>query len=135
MDASSIQIEGTEVSGITLEGACFRLHFSRALIVKTMTGSVEATRWWQAGDLVIDGVEQVEGGPCGGPALCERGEIDDNQYTYRNMIPIPLHSAGRIRLELYLRGQSRPLIVLGSSILLDLRDKPKYIEHLRPGAT
>ncbi|EIC22089.1 hypothetical protein Thi970DRAFT_02337 [Thiorhodovibrio frisius] len=136
MDASSIQISGSEIAGASPEAlqgdGSFRLQFTRALILKTMTGSAEQTRWWQAGELLIGGVERVEGELPGVPAVCERGDIDDNQYTYRNMIPIPLKSRGQIRLELHLRDREEPLIVTGGTIELALRDTPKYIEHIRP---
>lgn len=132
MDASSIQIAGTEVAGTSQDDDAFRLHLSRALIVKTMTGSVEKTLWWQAGEILIGGAEVDGELPATAPILCERGDIDDNQYTYRNMIPIPLESRGRIRLEFFFAGQDAPLIVTGETIRLDLRDTPKYIEHIRP---
>jgi hypothetical protein len=132
LDASSIQIKDTEIAGASQQGGDFHLEFARALIVKTMTGSTEKTLWWQAGELIIGGVETVLGELPQRPTLCERGDIDDNQYTYRNMIPIPLTSHGRIRLELYLRERAEPLIVLGERIALKLRDTPKYIEHIRP---
>ena len=144
MDASSIQIADSEIagmssgaaspgdsSGTSSDDASFCLHFTRALILKTMTGSAEQTLWWQAGDLRIGGVERVEGKLPQGHALCERGEVDDNQYTYRNMIPIPLKSRGHVRLELHLRDQQQPLIVAGRAIELVLRETPKYLRHLR----
>ncbi|WPL19645.1 hypothetical protein Thiowin_04782 [Thiorhodovibrio winogradskyi] len=137
MDASSIQISGSEIAGVSqdaqLEGERnFRLQFTRALILKTMTGSAEQTLWWQAGELLIGEVEQIEGELPDGPFVCERSDIDDNQYTYRNMIPIPLKSHGRIRLELHVRDRDVPLVVIGATIELVLRDTPKYIEHIRP---
>ena len=136
MDASSIQIAGTELAGATWAAGQVRVQLARALIVKTMTGSVEQTLWWQAGALVIGGVEEeppAEGLDQLQGAICERGDIDDNEYTYRNMIPIPLRSRGRIGLELHLRDGRQPLRVRGATIELKLRDTPKYIEHVRPG--
>lgn len=130
MDSSSIQIADTEIAGATLVEGEFRLHLARALIVKTMTGSVEQTLWWQAGALVIGTVNAASGLPAE-QARCERGDLDDNEYTYRNMLPIPLESRGRIRLELYLEARTEPLIVEGQTLRLELHDTPKYIKHLR----
>jgi hypothetical protein len=84
--------------------------------------------------LIINGVEQIDGELPDGPGVCETADIDDNQYTYRNMIPIPLESRGRIRLELHIRDRAEPLIISGETIALTLRDTPKYIEHIRPAA-
>ena len=63
MDSSSINLFGSEVERIDVEGDKVSLRFSRAYIEKTMTGSVERTRWWQAGALVFEGA-----GPGPGPA-------------------------------------------------------------------
>lgn len=131
MNASSIQIKGTEIAGASHTKGTFRLPFRRALIVKTMTGSTEQTLWWQAGELTIGGVERVEGELPDDPAICARGDIDDNHYTYRDMIPIPLESRGQIRLLLYVQEREQPLIVTGDTIKLELRDSPKYIKHIR----
>jgi hypothetical protein len=135
VDSSSIQIADSEIAGATLVDGEFRLYFSRALIVKTMTGSVERTLWWQAGELVIGGVETASGLPgAAQSASCDHGDLDANEYTYRNMIPVPLASRGTIRLELHVRERDEPLIVTGSTLRLELHATPKYIEHLRPSA-
>ena len=60
MDSSSIELPGSEIESIEYENGCLRVRFSRAFIVKTMTGSVERTRWWQNGELVFDAIPGVE---------------------------------------------------------------------------
>lgn len=100
-----------------------------------MTGSKERTRWWQAGALVLDGVEsETLEKALSGPFVCMGGDVDANVYTYRDMIPIPFASRGHIRVLLRFEGEEKPLDVVASSIRLDLVDVPKYIEHILPGA-
>ncbi len=130
MDSSSIDLNGSEIDAIELDQDRLRLHFSRAYIVKTMTGSAERTRWWQSGDLVLEGVE-VESLPGPAPLVCEGGDVDDNLYTYRDMMPIPLDTRGRTGCELRFRGSSTPLRVSARALRLELADVPKYIEHIR----
>nr|WP_175534660.1 hypothetical protein [Thiocapsa roseopersicina] len=130
MDSMSIDLKGSEISSIDLEGGRLSLRFSRAYLVKTMTGSSERTRWQQAGDLVIDGVEETSTIPSG-PLVCGGGDIEENIFTYRDMIPIPLESRGHARCVLKFEGVADPFVAQGRAIRLDMRETPKYIEHLR----
>lgn len=130
MDSMSIDLNGSEIASIELQDGRLRLHFSQAYLIKTMTGSTERTRWRQAGDLVIEGVEVASPiPPC--PTRCLGGDIDDNIYTYRDMIPIPLTSRGHARCALRLEGATEPFVAEGTAISLEMQDTPKYIEHLR----
>jgi hypothetical protein len=130
LDSISIDLKGSEISSIELEGGRLCLHFSRAYLIKTMTGSNERTRWWQAGDLVIDGAEARSPIPSG-PLVCQGGDIDENIYTYRDMIPIPLASRGHARCALRFERVPDPFIVEGTAVKLEMYETPKYIEHLR----
>lgn len=130
MDSSSIQLAHSQIDAIEHTPERLRIHFSRAVIIKTMTGSAEKTLWWQAGDLVLDTPEL--GGPLPeGPVACTGGDIDDNIYTYRDMIPLPLSSRGAIRVELHFEGEAADLVASGSAIALDMHDVPKYQYHIR----
>ena len=130
MDSSTIQLPGSEIERISLQQGCLRVSFSRAYIVKTMTGSNEKTLWWQAGDLVLEGAEAEQRIPSG-PAVCDGGDIDENIYTYRDMIPVPLDSRGRTRCELKLRDSDEKVVVRGETVRLELSGTPKYIRHVR----
>ena len=132
MDSSSIDLKGCEIESIRLDGDRLDIQFGRAYLIKTMTGSAERTRWWQAGSLLIEGAEIVER-PLEGALVCAGGDLEENIYTYRDMIPIPFESRGHIRCELHFQGGASRLLVTGTAARLALRDTPKYIEHLRPG--
>lgn len=131
MDSSQIDLPGSEIAAIDLEKGTLTLRFSRAYILKSMTGSKERTRWWQAGSLVIERVEEDPTIPPV-PLVCTGGDIDENVYTYRDTIPIPFSSRGNIRCVLRFEGRSEPLIVRGSTIRLELVDVPRYIAHVSP---
>ena len=131
MDASSIELPGCEIDSLRLDEDRLTVHFSRAYIITTMTGSVERTRWWQAGDLIMEGVELSQVlSPA--PLICAGGDVGENVYTYRDMIPLPLESRGRTRLDLKFRGSDARLVATGQTIRLAMVDVPRYIEHLRP---
>lgn len=129
MDSTSIQLDGSVIDGVNFEDGLLRLHFSRAVLIKTMTGSAERTVWWQAGDLSLEDAE-IEGEMPTAPATCIGGDIDDNIYTYRDMIPLPLESRGVIRCDLRFH-DAAPLIARGRAIRLAMLDTPKYQHHLR----
>jgi hypothetical protein len=131
LDSSQIDLPGSEIETIDQSEGTLRVRFSRAYILKSMTGSKERTRWWQAGDLVIEGVDDAPPLPRG-PLVCAGGDIDENVYTYRDTLPIPFASRGTIRCLLRFQGLDEPLIVSGRSIRLEMTDVPKYIEHISP---
>ena len=130
MDSSSIQLAGSEIDAIEHTQDRLRIHFSRAIVIKTMTGSAEKTLWWQSGDLLLDAPE-VEGVLPSAPVTCTGGDIDDNIYTYRDMIPLPLESRGALGLSLKLADDAPPLVARGRAIRVVMQDTPKYQRHIR----
>jgi len=131
MDSSSIELAGSEIDSVTQDGETIRVEFSRAIIIKTMTGSVEKTRWWQKGALVFEGASLEDKLPAL-PAVCAGGDVGENIFTYRDMIPVPLESRGRAHCDLRTEGTEDHIRVQASAVRLDMEDVPKYIEHIRP---
>ena len=129
MDSTSIQLDGSIIDRVEVEDGLLRVRFSRAIIIKTMTGSSERTLWWQAGDLLLEAPD-VESALPAGSVTCAGGDIDDNIYTYRDMIPLPLESRGNIRCDLKLIGGGS-LVATGRGIRVQMHDTPKYQHHLR----
>lgn len=132
MDSSTIELVGSGIQDVTVDGATVRVRFAPAYIVKTLTGSAERTRWWQNGELVFEGAE-VAGDLPPLPAICLGGDVGENVYTYRDMIPMPLRSRGHVRCDLRVEGSDAHIRVTGESVELRMEDVPKYIEHVRAG--
>jgi hypothetical protein len=129
MDSSTIELPGSEIEAITFEAGKLTIRFSRVIIIKTMSGSDERTRWWQAGALIFEKAELETVLPtC--PCVCDGGDVGENVYTYRDMIPIPLQSQGRARCDLRIRDQ-QPLKAWAEGVRLEMEDRPRYIEHIR----
>jgi hypothetical protein len=130
MDSTTIDLPGSEIESIALQDDQLVIRFSRAYLTKTMSGSEERTRWWQAGTLVFEAAEfENELPEC--PCICDGGDVGENVYTYRDMIPLPLESRGRAHCALKLQGVEMPLIVQASGVKLVMEDRPHYIEHIR----
>ncbi|MEW7976572.1 MAG: hypothetical protein AB2814_03765 [Candidatus Sedimenticola endophacoides] len=130
MDSSSINLFGSEVESIRVEGARVSLRFSRAYIEKAMTGSRERTRWWQSGTLIFDGAEVLEALP-EAPAVCDGGDVSENVYTYRDMLPLPMMGKGPAHCNLRFRDTERRLVVRAEEVSLTMDDREHYIEHIR----
>lgn len=131
MDSSSIELAGSEIDAIDYQDGVLRVSFSRAYIIKTMTGSQERTKWWQAGELVMEDAE-LDGPLPEGPLVCSGGDVVENVYTYRDMIPLPLESQGHTRCDLGFQGTEQRLRASGRTVRLDMRDVAKYIDHILP---
>jgi len=130
VDSSSIDLPGSELESIDLNDGVLRVRFSRAYIIQTMTGSVERTRWWQAGELVMEGAE-VDGELPAGPLVCAGGDVGENIYTYRDMIPLPLDSRGRTHCALRFKGSDQTLNADAETVRLKMQGTPKYLEHIK----
>ncbi len=130
MDSASIQLNDSEIDKIQIIGSTVKIYFSKAYIIKTMTGSVEKTRWYQAGFLIFEQAE-VEQQPTL-PAICDGGDVTENVYTYRDMIPVPLQSRGAAGCNLKIKNSDERLIVHAAAVNLQMLEVPKYIEHIRP---
>lgn len=131
MDSSSIELPGSRILSVTQEGETIRVAFEPAIIIKTMTGSVERTKWQQAGELIFEGAE-LEGELPQLPGLCTGGDVGENVYTYRDMVPLPLKSSGHAHCKLRIEGQNQPIRIQASGVRLEMFEHPKYIEHIRP---
>ena len=131
MDSTSIELAGSKIVAVNIEGDVIKLVFEPAYLVKTMTGSTERTRWWQNGALVFEGAE-LEGDQRLPelPGECAGGDVGENVYTYRDMIPVPLESQGRAHCAL--KVGERMIRVQAAGVRLEMDGVPRYIEHLRP---
>ena len=131
MDSTSIELPGSRITAVTVDGGTVRIEFDPAYLVKNMTGSVERTRWRQSGALVFEGAVLDEDSPLPDfPVECTGGDVGENVYTYRDMIPVPLASRGHAHCTL--KAGERVIRVSGSAVRLDMCEVPRYIEHIRP---
>jgi hypothetical protein len=132
MDSTSIELPGSKVAAVTVDGDTVRVEFEPAYLIKSMTGSVERTRWWQNGALVFEQASLDGDVPLPGfPAECRGGDVGENVYTYRDMVPVPLESRGRAHCALKF-DDGRAIRVDALGVRLEMAGVPKYIEHLRP---
>jgi hypothetical protein len=129
VDSSSIELAGSTIQSLEIKGNQILISFSPARVIKTMTGSVERTQWTQQGELIFEQASLVAPQPTL-PAICEGGDVGENVYTYRDMIPMPLVSQGRAHCKLKLQS-GETLEVEGSAVRLVMQEPAKYVAHIR----
>ena len=129
MDGSYIELPGCEIAGIEQSGETLTLRFARAYLIQTQSGAKQQSRWHQSGSLIFSDPE-VEELPPPGPLVCSGGDVGENIYTYRDMIPIPLESRGRAHCNLRFEGSEQRLRLQASGVTLVMEDRPYYIEHI-----
>jgi hypothetical protein len=131
MDSTSIELPGSTIAAVTVEDGTVRIEFEPAYLIKSMTGSLERTRWRQNGALVFEDAELDRQDPLPAlPAECSGGDVGENVYTYRDMIPVPLASRGQAHCSLKIADAT--VRVSAKAVRLEMRETAKYIEHLRP---
>jgi hypothetical protein len=130
MDSTTIDLPGSEIESIRMEDGKLTVRFSRAYLIKTLSGSVERTRWWQAGALIFDAA-QVQGALPECPCICAGGDVGENVYTYRDMLPVPLESKGRAHCALRFQDRAEQLVAQADGVRLEMEDRPHYLEHIR----
>ena len=86
VDSTTVDLPGSEIESVSMEDGKLIVRFSRAYLIKTLSGSAERTRWWQAGALILDDAE-VDGELPDCPCVCDGGDVGENVYTYRDMLP------------------------------------------------
>ena len=133
MDSTSIDLCGSRISRVEVDGDTVKLRFEPAYLVKTLTGSVERTRWWQNGYLVFEGATLEDASVMDElPADCAGGDVGENVFTYRDMLPVPLKSAGHAHCDLRLKDSEHSLRIEAKGLHLELEGVAKYLEHIRP---
>ena len=131
MDLTSIELAGSVIASVTSQDEEVVIRFEPAYLIKTMTGSDERTKWKQNVELVFSGASLEDPGQLTFPVTCAGGDVGENIYTYRDMIPVPLDSRGSAHCDLGLVGAEQRIRVRGDSLKLVQEGVPKYMEHIR----
>ena len=131
MDLTSIELAGSVIASVTNQDDEVVIRFEPAYLIKTMTGSDERTKWKQNVELVFTGATLEDLGTLAFPVTCAGGDVGENIYTYRDMIPVPLDSRGSAHCDLGLVDAEQHIRVQGGSLKLVQEAVPKYMEHIR----
>lgn len=131
MDLTSIELAGSVIASVTSHEEEVVIRFEPAYLIKTMTGSDERTKWKQNVELVFTAATLEDPGQLAFPATCAGGDVGENIYTYRDMIPVPLESRGSAHCDLALKDSEQHIRVQAEGLKLVQEGVAKYMEHIR----
>lgn len=131
MDLTSIELAGSVIASVINQDDQVVIRFEPAYLIKTMTGSDERTKWKQNVELVFSGATLEDPGQLPLPAICAGGDVGENIYTYRDMIPVPLESRGSAHCDLALEDSDQHIRVQAEALKLVQEGTAKYMEHIR----
>lgn len=126
-----IQLTGSTLADATADAdtVCLTLAPGRLLKSQGVAGVDATTLWDQVVRLEFTAAEPPGNWPAL-PAAVEGGRIRVNSMTYVDMVPVPLESAGLIRLELYVAGAADTVVVQAEEVKLVLAGDAHYLRHL-----
>lgn len=128
MSTSILELNGSEIEEFRWEDGNINLVFSLAYIIRSAAGTQD-TKWRQTGTLELRDAE-VTGSLPNEPCVITAGRIQVNQFTYVDMLTIPLESPGAIQLELELGGQPGKVTINAEYVKLNLFGTARYVEHI-----
>ena len=129
MASYEMSLPGAQLEGVERDGDRITLHFSLVYLIRTIEDAWQKTRWKQALEVVIEGVDEPPDPPPV-PSVVGGGEVILNIYTYRDLVPLPLDAQGDVGCKLIVEGQEVPYIVHGERITAHRLGDARYIEHI-----
>lgn len=128
-----IQLTGSTLAEATTdaENVCLTLAPGRLLKSQGVAGVDATTLWDQVARLEFT-AEEAPGDWPALPARVTGGRIRVNSMTYVDMVPVPLESAGLIRLEVDVEGAAETVVLEAEEVKLVLAGDAHYLQHLDP---
>ena len=105
------------------------LAFSRVFLVQVMEGAFEDSLWTQAVRLTLEDCE-VEGELPACPCELLGGELTNNIYTWRNLVPLPIRWRGDTACKLVVAGSGATCTIRARRLSVEQIDHPRYLRHI-----
>jgi len=129
MEQNSIDLTTSKIANVETDDTTIRIIFEPAYILRTMTGAHEYSRWYQNGALVFEEAILISEPIADFPVICGGGDITENIYTYRDMMPLPLDSHGQVGCSLKLTDSDKTIEIQATKVRAEMIANAKYIEH------
>lgn len=124
-----IQLEDLPVK-IVSESDSIRMAFINAYIRKTMDDAEEKTLWKQDGEILLKKVKKNKLEEYQDEKISEIS-ISYDFYTYKNMLILPFEKKGDIYITIKFNKMANEINIECELINILLRDKPKYVRHIK----
>ena len=124
-----IQLEDLPVKIIS-ERDSIRMAFIDAYIRKTMDDAEEKTLWKQDGEILLKKVKKNKLKEYQDEKISEIS-VSYDFYTYKNMLILPFEKKGDIYITIKFNKMDYEINIECELINILLRDKPKYVRHIK----
>lgn len=124
-----IQLEDLPVKIIS-ESDSIRMAFIDAYIRKTMDDAEEKTLWKQDGEILLKKVKKNKLEEYQDEKISEIS-VSYDFYTYKNMLILPFEKKGDIYITIKFNKIDYEINIECELINILLRDKPKYVRHIK----
>tara|TARA_B100001758_G_C18406678_1_gene612588 strand:+ start:392 stop:790 length:399 start_codon:yes stop_codon:yes gene_type:complete len=124
-----IQLEDLPVKIIS-ESDSIRMAFIDAYIRKTMDDAEEKTLWKQDGEILLKKVKKNKLKEYQDEKISEIS-VSYDFYTYKNMLILPFEKKGDIYITIKFNKMDYEINIECELINILLRDKPKYVRHIK----
>lgn len=129
----NLQLPGAQLERIERDGdERITLHFSRVELIQEMEGAFEDSLWTQAIRLTLTDYE-IEGNLPECPCELLGGEMTNNIYTWRNLVPLPVRWRGAVACKLLVASDPNGCTIRANQMNLEQIDHPRYIKHIKKG--
>lgn len=131
MGGSALQFPDSMLDSVSVDGDAVTLAFKPLYMQKSegIPGVDASTRWEVEASLLL---RETESGAdlAGLSGRVTTARLRINQYTWVDVVPLPVDGPGLIRLELTVEGSESPLVVEAGSANFMPRGQEKYLEHI-----
>jgi len=124
-----IQLEDLPVKIIS-ESDSIRMAFIDAYIRKKMDDAKEKTLWKQDGEILLKKVKKNKLEEYQDEKISEIS-VSYDFYTYKNMLILPFEKKGDIYITIKFNKMDYEINIECELINILLRDKPKYVRHIK----
>jgi hypothetical protein len=105
------------------------LDFSRVYLVQVMEDAFEDSLWTQAVRLTLEDCE-IAGELPTCPCELQGGELTNNIYTWRNLVPLPIRWRGDTGCKLIVAGSGATCTIRANRMALEQIDYPRYLRRI-----
>ena len=124
-----IQLENLPVKIIS-DSDSIRMAFKDVYISKTMDDAEEKTLWKQDGEILLKKVKKNKLEEYQDEKISEIS-VSYDFYTYKNMLILPFEKKGDIYITIKFNKMDYEINIECELINILLRDKPKYVRHIK----
>jgi len=122
------ELQGSCIVAAERQGEDLVLQLEPFLLLKSLAGSIDQTRWKQQGSLLIKNA--TLSGQSDLTGTISSGQLTHNAFVYRDEVPMPVSVQGEVSLRLNLENAEDELVIDCEQLVLQPHGLEKYVAHI-----